>query len=334
MPGGASAWGFGGGAATAAMGASPFAFNALPTVMNPALLSGAQYAAGTPAALTAGGAGSMGGLAGLGVMGKSFLGLGAKSIAAFGGGAAGTAGAMATSPAAGLLGGILAFQGLKKGGVKGLGMTVAGGALVGASIGFMVGGPIGAAIGAGIGAAAGAVAGVVRLFIKDAHEKVREKVKALYGVDIKDKKIRQLIVDIAKQKYGGNLDMAVRSLEVQELVKLYALTQGEQAQGMPRPMYGATLAQGGGALNLQPVYSNGQLVANPYSGTTTTQWANQGIYVQLNPQQANDLFEGKVVNVLQNNPASVAEANASGAKSGTARDSQRTALMEPLTVTR
>ena len=45
------------------------------------------------------------------------------------------------------------------------------------------------------------LAGMVRLFIKGAAEKAREKIKALYGVDIPDKGVLQQIVDTAKQSY-------------------------------------------------------------------------------------------------------------------------------------
>ncbi len=61
-------------------------------------------------------------------------------------------------------------------------------------IGYKFGGPLGAAIG-GI---AGAVAGIVRLFVKGDADKAKEKIKALYGVDIADKGVLQQIVDMAK----------------------------------------------------------------------------------------------------------------------------------------
>jgi hypothetical protein len=98
--------------------------------------------------------------------------------------------ALGRSNAALLGGAALAMMGLQRGGVSGLAMTTAGGAL----IGFKYGGPLGAAIGAG----AGFVAGLVRLFVKSAEEKAREKIKALYGVDISDKGLLKQIVDTAK----------------------------------------------------------------------------------------------------------------------------------------
>ena len=102
--------------------------------------------------------------------------------------------------------------------MSGLAMTTAAGAL----IGYKFGGPIGAAIGAG----AGAIAGIVRLFVKGAQEKAIEKVKAAYGLKI-DQSIARQIVETARQSYGGNLDVAIRSQPVRELLKLYAMATGQ-----------------------------------------------------------------------------------------------------------
>ncbi len=99
--------------------------------------------------------------------------------------------ALGRSNAALLGGATLALMGLQRGGVAGLAMTTAGGAM----IGFKYGGPLGAAIGAGVGA----VAGLVRLFVKGAQEKAREKIKATYGVDIREKNILAEIVNIANR---------------------------------------------------------------------------------------------------------------------------------------
>lgn len=146
-------------------------------------------------------------------------------------------------------GAMIAMDGLRRGGKLGLAETTAGGALIGAKFG----GPLGAAIGAGVGF----VAGIIRLFVKGAVEKAREKVKSLYGVDISDKAILQQIVDIAKQASGGNLDMAIRTQQVRDLVQLYAMSTGQQTKGMPAQLHPLDLAQRGGSLYQSPGYSNG-----------------------------------------------------------------------------
>lgn len=88
---------------------------------------------------------------------------------------------------------------------------------------------------AAVGVAAGAVAGIVRLLVKGAADIAREKVKALYGVDISDKGVLQQIVDTAKSAYGGNLDLAIRSPQIRDLIQLYAMTTGQKQTATPPP---------------------------------------------------------------------------------------------------
>jgi hypothetical protein len=146
-------------------------------------------------------------------------------------------------------GSILALEGLRRGGWSGVAMTTAGGAMIGAKFG----GPLGAVLGAG----AGFVAGLVRLFVKSAEEKAREKIKALYGVDISDKGLLKQIVDTAKQAFGGNLDMAIRSQQIRDFVQLYAMSTGQPTRGMPATVHPLDIVQVGGSLYQSPGYSNG-----------------------------------------------------------------------------
>ena len=166
----------------------------------------------------------------------------AKGIGGMKGGALLAAGAM------------LAMDGLRRGGWLGVGETTAGGAMIGAKFG----GPLGAAIGAGVGF----MAGIVRLFVKGAAEKAKEKVKALYGVDISDKGVIQQIVDTAKSAFGGNLDLAIRSPQIRDLIQLYAMTTGQKPTGMPGNVTPLSLVETGGGLFQASQYQNGQ----PLSG--------------------------------------------------------------------
>jgi hypothetical protein len=224
---------------------------------------------GNPTAISAigGGSGSApragGGLLGMGGLAGSMAGL--KSFPGFGGGSVQIAPGVATTWAAStigqklsalgrsnaaLLGGsILAMDGLRRGGWAGLGETTAGGAL----IGFKFGGPLGAAVGAGVGA----IAGTIRMFIKGAQEKAREKIKATYDVDISDKGTLKQIVDMAKQGFGGNLDVAIRSQAVRDLIELYAMTTGQPTKGLGPTIQPLSLAQSGGSLYQAPGCSNG-----------------------------------------------------------------------------
>ena len=264
-------------------------------------------------------------------------------------GAAGIGAGAAIGAGAGLF-----ASGFQRGGGAGLGMDIGGGALAGAGIGFMAGGPMGAAIGAAIGAGVGAITGIVRLFVHTEQERIRTGIKQVYGIDISNRQILTQIQQIVDQKYGGSVTIGIRSQDVQDIVRLYALSTG-QAANLPRPMYAATIAQSqAGGLATQPVYQGGVLVQNPYTGPTTYQYqtavtaaqglmagTNQGvpgagnqvsnIFMQLNPQQANDLFTGRVVQAVQQNPAAVASANSRATRAGDSRVTQASNMLEPLT---
>lgn len=291
----------------------------------------------------AAGGGGYSGMLGLGAYGKSGVGL-LRSLGGLGrgpvdilgnplGSVPGTAGANAAgvggvAGGAMLLGGAaLAGYGLYKGGWKGVGMATAGGALIGAKFG----GPWGAAIGAAIGF----TAGMIRMMFKSASEKTRQRIKEVYGVDITSQGILGQITQIIKTQYGGDINVGIYSPEVQEMVRLYAMTQGQQASGMGRPMTPVSWAMSGGSASIQPVYSGGQIVSNPYVGPTTTElaYSRAPLFVTLNPEQANQLFEGRVVQVIGDNPNPVGDAAAASASGASARRSHtQSAILEPMTV--
>jgi hypothetical protein len=200
--------------------------------------------AGIGAAPAAGGMFSKAGLAGMLPGLKSFFGFGENDWVNMGGGRMATGGwisqygsfgdklqALGKSDAAAMGGAMLVMDGLRRGGKLGVAETSAGGAL----IGFKYGGPLGALI----GGVAGAIAGVVRLFIKGATEKTKDKIKALYGVDISDKGVLKQIVDMTKSEFGGNIDMAIRSPQIRDLI------QGQAVQAItnnPRLVQSASMA--------------------------------------------------------------------------------------------
>jgi hypothetical protein len=214
--------------------------------------------------------------------------------------------ALGRSNAALLGGATLAMMGLQRGGVSGLAMTTGGGAL----IGYKYGGPLGAAIGAGIGA----VAGLVRLFIKGAQEKAREKIKATYGVDISDKNVLKQIVDIAKQGFGGNLDMAIRSQQIRDLVELYALSTGQGTSGLPATVRPVSLLQQGGSL-FQP--SAGGLTLDRIGGGTPS--AAAPTVINITVPGAKEFFEKETVRVVVENPRVVQSAAMAATKQNAGR---------------
>jgi hypothetical protein len=217
---------------------------------------------------------------------------------------------------------------------------VAGGALAGAMIGLKFG-HVGALIGAGIGAAAGAITGVVRLFVKTETERIRAMIKQIYGIDISDIKILQQIKEIVDTKYGGSVSVGVHSEEVQNLVRLYALSTG-QAANMPRQMYAATIAQSTQGMQLQPVYQGGVQVQNPYTGVTSYQYQTAvATAVGLNAGTSlgvpgasgiiNNQWQQLTLATIRGNPSAIAQANAAAATAGDSRLTTTAAMQEPLT---
>jgi hypothetical protein len=234
-------------------------------------------------------------------------------------------------------------SGFQRGGGGGLAMDIGGGALAGAGIGTMIapGTGIGTAIGAAAGAAAGLITGVVRLFVQTEQERIRSQIKQVYGVDITNRSILTQVQQIVDQKYGGSVSVGVRSQEVQDLVRLYALSTG-QAANMPRPMYGATVAQSAQGLQLQAVYQGGVQVKNPYSGPTTYQYQT-AVASAMGLKSGTSLgvpgaggiitqqWQQLALETIQGNPAAIANANAAAASAGDSRLTTTAAMQEPLT---
>ena len=225
-----------------------------------------------------------------------------------------------------LAGGILALDGLRRGGITGLAETTAGGVM----IGYRLGGPLGAAIGAG----AGAVAGIVRLFVKGAQEKAREKIKAVYGVDISDKAILRQIVDTAKSAYGGNLDVAIQSQQIRELVELYAMSTGQKMSGVSNQMRPVSLVQSGALLYQSLGFSNGAALPS-LGGLPTLDRIGGGTAVgsqtviNITVPGAKEFFEKETVRVVVENPRAVQSATMSATKSNAGRREMASLQMSP-----
>ena len=222
-------------------------------------------------------------------------------------------------------------HGLRRGGKIGVAETTAGGALIGAKFG----GPLGALIG-GI---AGFAAGMVRLFIKGAVEKARQKIKDLYGVDIPDKALLQQVVDTAKQSYGGNLDVAIRSQQIRDLIQLYAMSTGQTTKGMPAQVHPLDLVQQGGSLYQSPGYVNGAQLPG-LGGLPTLDSVGGGVasgagpvVIQLDGPATTSLLQGQAVTAIANNPRLVASASLSAAKSNAGRRELTSLQISPGLVT-
>lgn len=296
---------------------------------------------GTPgfAGPVGGGGGSATGIGALSGFGGSFKGiltqlgnLGRGNVALGPGSTGGALAGKGVGGAAGgaLLagGGLLAFDGLRRGGALGLAETTAGGAL----IGFKFGGPVGAAIGAGVGA----LAGTIRLFIKGAEEKLVEKVKSVYGITISRQFARDPLLGIIKQGFGGNIDVGIRSQQVKDLIELYGMSTGQDAFGVnagSRPI-ARSFALSGGVFSQQPVFQNG--VSIPLdriagSGTVTNAGAAPVVNgtIQLDAEATTAFFQGQAAAFVAGNPRAVQSASLSATRQNAGRRELWAAMTQP-----
>lgn len=237
------------------------------------------------------------------------------------------------SPAAGMAGMALVMNGLQRGGGLGMAEDVGGGALVG----FQYGGPIGAAIGAGVGAILGGLrwSGVWQTSV----EKAQQQVKNLYGLKI-DKKMAGQIVQMAQQDFHGDIGMAIRSQQVQQLLDLYAKSTGQNfpIRNIPRPLY---MVQSGGKLYQAPSYENGMAIGlqgplTPMAGQSFGAVAGSSpspgamsVSLSLNKESTDSLFTGRAVDAITDNPRLVQSAALDAASSSYGRLQQAGLLLSP-----
>jgi tape measure domain-containing protein len=226
-------------------------------------------------------------------------------------------------------GGILGGIGLKRGGWSGVGMSTAGGAMIGTKFG----GPMGALIGGAIGFGAG----IVRLFIKGAEDKAIQKVKDLYSITI-DKQFARQIVDAAKSQYGGNLDLTIRTADMRELILLYGMsTNQDRGLSDDRPR-GVFLSQRGGVLSQTGYGGYGYqsiLPSAPGLRTYTPKTVQiVNVTIQADGQATSDLIEGRQVAFLGTSSGSVAVqgANQRAMSASVGRRATGALLLDPLAV--
>lgn len=191
---------------------------------------------------------------------------------------------------------------------RGTGKGILEGAGGGAAIGFQMGGPIGAAVGAAIGAGIGL--GEMIAGVESDENKAKRLVKELYHVDISIQMARQ-IVQIANSKYGHNVNYAIRSPEVRQMLELYSAGTG-QAGKMPLSSTtptGASLSETGGRLYQDQTYKFGNAYIQQSSlpvaggGNPSVYPSSQQVVLNVNGQSAADLLEGRIASTV--NPSFV-----------------------------
>lgn len=242
------------------------------------------------------------------------------------------AGSVLTSPAAMMAGMMLGTSGLvgsNRGTWAGIGMGTAGGALVGAGIGAQFGGPVGALLGAGIGGAAGALVGLGEKIagVETPENQAKRLIKQIYSLDINDQTAKQ-IAAMAKQSYGGQVSVAVRSPEVRQLLQLYAESTGQKSMLFLNNPQGVNLAQANNTLQQSAVYNNG----TPYTyasnlsvlgpaGTTIPTYNPfaGGVTVSVSPEETTNLWATGVAAGIAGSPRQVAASAVNGGLASSAR---------------
>jgi hypothetical protein len=235
---------------------------------------------------------------------------------------------------------MLAQQGLL-GSSRGTATGVAEGALGGAMVGFAMGGPIGAAI----GGAAGLLAGIGEVIagVETPQREAARLIKSIYGLNIDSNSttIAQ-IVSMAKQSYGNNIAVAVRSPQVRQLLQLYADSTGQKSSVlMAQQVHSASLAESGGSLYQQATYNNGTPYTyasnlptlGPTGGTLPVAQPGGAVAnITLNPQQTVDLWQTGTTQAIANNPRAVAASSLNGGGQSSARLDTATMQMSPSTI--
>ena len=244
--------------------------------------------------------------------------------------------ALGKSDAALMGGAALVMDGLVRhaGSWRGIGEGAAGGAL----IGFKYGGPLGALIGGIAGFAAGVGEKLAGMESQEAEAK--RLVKQIYGLTI-DSSMAKQIVDMAKQKYGNSVSMAVRSSEVRQLLQLYADSTGQKSSMFTDQVRPASLVESGGALYQTATYRNGTPYTygsylptlGPSGGTLPTGSPMGGaVTVMVSPGATQDLWRTGTAQAIAGDPRGVAQASLNGAGQSSARLNSAMTYLSPSAV--
>ncbi len=141
-----------------------------------------------------------------------------------------------------------------------------------------------------VGAAAGVLASGIETAVGDISPEVkaRQLVKQIYGINIENSVAKQ-IAQLAASKYANNVDLAVWSPEVRQMLGLYAAGTGQKMPLSAQTPMGGSLAEQNGKLYQQATYQYGQ--AYNYGGnipvlggvsTTSIPSASQPLNLSIN----------------------------------------------------
>lgn len=256
----------------------------------------------------------------------SSISTGAGSATTFGAASLGQKlGSFARSTGGALVGAGLAAHGIKRGGISGIAEAAGGGAL----LGFKFGGPLGAGIGAAIG---GGIAAFRTIFFKGAIEKAKQKIKSAFGIDVNDKGFLGEIVNIAKQQFGGNIGVAIRSPVVLDLLELFAASTGQDFGSIGIKNLRFVAKQSGGEIFQVAQFRHGQAFASVSSLPTHNPTARAVTILQLNAEATRNVLQGQAVEAIRTNPREVQAASLDAQQGNFGRRQQAALGLQPNTV--
>jgi hypothetical protein len=165
---------------------------------------------------------------------------------------------------------------------------------------------------------------------------VHRKGSQLYSLNI-DKNLATQIVATAKQSFGGNLDVAIRSPQVRDLLQLYAMSTGQKFAGAPTSAQSLSLVQSGGQLFQAPTFTNGSAgdglggVIPSLGGTTPAGQQSAGVtIIQITVPGAKQFFQEETLNVVANSDGrAVQTASISGSKASSGRRESAALTLSP-----
>ncbi|HEY4364467.1 MAG TPA: hypothetical protein VGN17_26110 [Bryobacteraceae bacterium] len=181
---------------------------------------------------------------------------------------------------------------------RGTGLGIFESGLGGAALGMKFGGPIGAAI----GAAAGTLAGIGEKLagVESPINEAKRLVKQRYNVTI-DTQFAQKVVQVAQQKYGGKVSLAVIDPEIRNGLMVYASGTGQKVPLSSTMPHAGGLVESGGQLQQQASYMFGQAYTYAsnlptYGGQPSTQLPTPtSISLHIDGQGAGAFMAGQVV---------------------------------------
>jgi len=134
-------------------------------------------------------------------------------------------------------------------------------------------------------------------------------------------------VDMAKSGFGGNIDMAIRSPQIRELIELYSMASGQGMKGLAAKQMPTTMSQSGGYISQMPSYWNGTPYTPPV--TQTTGLGGQTVNVQLDPDATREFLNGRMASTIASNPRVVGAAAVESGRQSVSRRQLAAQVLQP-----